>query len=423
MSTVDGYPLAQATDVAAHFQVERPLEAADFSEKGNINRDTFAIRSGRSTGKQKHYLLQRINQDVFTRPWAVMAAMVASLEAQRRSIERGRLPAGREWDVVTLIPTTDGQPCLELREDGRTTYWRLMEEIQGGRAFKSLSEVDDRARQLEVAEEAGGGLAIYSDLTADMDTSNLDSPLPGYRDTLTYYNQLKSVLNENRTLEDAAPFLPRDDVVRQSTEQHFLLHSPLSECRQRRDAPDVKRAVELILRSEDFAMTLFHAVEEGRIRKVAIHGDTKLDNFLFSIETGKVKALVDLDTIMPHTRLVDWGDTVRSLVNVAGEREADLDKVQVDLEAYEAIVRGFLSTAREFTDDEVGLMVEGVEIAALELAMRFLTDYLRGDNYFGVGPKDPPELNKIRALAQLTLFERLRQNRDHIRRLIETSSS
>ena len=423
MSTAGSYPLARATDVAARFEIEQPLEAEDFVEKGNINQDTFVIRSGPSNAKQKHYLLQRINQDVFTRPWTVMAAMVASLDSQRRSLEQGRLPAGREWDVITLAHTHDGQSHIKLCENGRTTYWRLMERIRGGCTFKSLSEVNGRARQLELAEEAARGLATYGDFTSDMDASKLESPLPGYRDTSIYYNQLKSVLNENHTLEHAAPFLPRDNVIRQSTEQHFLLQLPLSECQQRRAAPDVQRAIEDLLRNEEFAMTLLNALEEGRIRRVAIHGDTKLDNFLFSIETGKVKALVDLDTIMPHTWLVDWGDMVRSLVNIAGEKEADLDRVQVDLEVYGALAHGFLSSAREVTDYEVGLMAEAVEILALELGLRFLTDYLRGDSYFGVGPKDPPELNKIRALAQLKLFERLQQNRDHIRRLIETSSS
>ena len=48
-------------------------------------------------------------------------------------------------------------------------------------------------------------------------------------------------------------------------------------------------------------------------------------------------------------------------------------------------------------------------LIALELGLRFMTDYLRGDNYFKLSPADPPELNKVRGMAQLTLFERLRK--------------
>ena len=150
---------------------------------------------------------------------------------------------------------------------------------------------------------------------------------------------------------------------------------------------------------------------QGTIRRTAIHGDTKLDNFLFDDRTGQVKALVDLDTIMPHTFLVDWGDMVRSLCNVAGEKEPDREKIQVDLAIYRAVASGFLGSARGLTARELELLVDSVEVVALELGMRFLTDYLRGDSYFKLGPADPPDLNKIRGLGQLALFQRLRAAR------------
>jgi N-acetylhexosamine 1-kinase len=121
-----------------------------------------------------------------------------------------------------------------------------------------------------------------------------------------------------------------------------------------------------------------------------------------------VKALVDLDTIMPHTFLVDWGDMVRSLCNVAGEKEPRRERIQVDMDIYRAVATGFLRSARNVTPREIELLVDSVEIIALELGMRFLTDYLRGDSYFKLGPADPLDLNKIRGLGQLTLFQRLR---------------
>jgi hypothetical protein len=65
-------------------------------------------------------------------------------------------------------------------------------------------------------------------------------------------------------------------------------------------------------------------------------------------------------------------------------------------------------------------MVDAVEVIALELGTRFLTDYLRGDNYFKLSAADPPDLNKTRGRAQLTLFERLRENADAARKVIES---
>jgi hypothetical protein len=203
--------------------------------------------------------------------------------------------------------------------------------------------------------------------------------------------------------------LPDDPILRQSTEQHFLVHLPAREFHRRLNDPDVTSCLDLVNTHEEFAMTLIHQMDASRIRKVAIHGDTKLDNFLFDSTTGEVRALVDLDTILPHSWLADWGDMVRSLCNIAGEKTRDLDSVEVDREVYESLCRGFLSTAQQITPEEVGLMVQAVEIISLELGLRFLTDYLRGDNYFRLTPTENPDLNKLRAQVQLKLFEKLRE--------------
>jgi len=64
-------------------------------------------------------------------------------------------------------------------------------------------------------------------------------------------------------------------------------------------------------------------------------------------------------------------------------------------------------------------MADEPQIIALELGVRFLTDYLRGDSYFKLGPADPPDLNRVRATAQLTLFRRLRERAEDAGRFIE----
>ena len=411
------YPTTLAARIASRFDIPRPIEAFDFPDKGNINQHTFLVVGGQGAA-QREYLLQRINQLVFTRPQSVMASMLACLEAQRRNLARGGLPGGQEWETITLAPTREQAPYLEFDSRRGRTYWRLMVKIGGCRSYKSLGEVRDRQEQLALAEQAGRGLAIYGDLTSDMDTSGLVSPLPGYRDTQVYFDQLRSVLLGNRTPEEAAPLLPEDPVVRQSTEQHYLVHLPPEEHRRRIEDIELRHFIELARSQQGFGLTLLREMAARRVRTVAIHGDTKLDNFLFCAQTGKVKALVDLDTIMPHTWLSDWGDMVRSLVNVAGEKERNLGRVLVDMDIYRALARGFLTTARKVTGTEIELMADAVEIIALELGTRFMTDYLRGDSYFRLGPTDPPDLNKIRGMVQLTLFERLRDNAEAARRCI-----
>jgi N-acetylhexosamine 1-kinase len=417
LAQTEEYPLAQASRLSARFRLPHPVEAHDFPERGNINQHTFLVLAG--TKEPREYLLQRINDRVFTRPRSVMRAMIASIEAQRASIAAGRLAPGEEWETITLLDTRDGRPYLDFENHRGYSCWRLMVKIPGSRTYKSLGAIADPAERLRVAGEAGRGLAIYGDLTCAMRTEGLENPLPGYRDTRLYYHQLRSVLAGCRTPGEAQEHLPSDPTVRQSTEEHFLVHLEEPEYRRRVADREFRPFVELVRSEEAFGVSLLEGMESGRIRRLAIHGDTKLDNFLFSTGTGRVKALVDLDTIMPHTWLADWGDMVRSLVNVAGEKERDLSRVQVDMDVYRAVARGFLSTAREVTPAEVGLMADAPQIIALELGLRFLLDYLRGDSYFKLGPADPPDLNRARAMAQLTLFRRLREQAEEARRFVE----
>ena len=418
LSISEEYPVAQATRLASRFELPAPLEAHDFAEKGNINLHTFVVESF-GGGRRAEFILQQINQQVFTRPRAVMEAMIACIEAQKANLARGALRADETWETITLIPTRDGERFLEINDRRGYGCWRLMVRIAEARTFKSLGEIADPAQRLAIAEQAGTGLALFGTLTAGMDTSGLSNPLPGYRDTRVYYDQLLSVLAGHRTLEQAEALLPPDAEVRQGTARHFLVHLPEAEYRRRLEHPEVRPFVDLLRENETFAVLLLREMEGGGIRRSAIHGDTKLDNFLFDAGTGRVKALVDLDTIMPHTWLADWGDMVRSLCNVAGEKEARPERIQVDLEIYRAVARGFLRSARNVTARELDLMVDAVQVIALELGMRFLTDYLRGDSYFGLGPADPPDLNKIRGIAQLSLFQRLRERADETRAMID----
>ncbi len=412
------YPTAMAARIVSHFTLPRPVEVYDFPEKGNINQHTFLIQAG-TVDPPTEYLLQRINQQVFARPDCVMAAVVACLEAQTQALKQQVHGSYLDWETITLVPTKAGQPYLISQNRRSTTYWRLMIKVPRCRTYKSLSEIRDRREQISVAEEAGRGLAMFGDLTAGMDVSSLENPLPGYRNTRLYYHQLESVLAANRTLEEAATLLPSEEVLRNSTQMHFLVHLSEEEYRRRSQDSELQEFIQLVLDHQEYALTLLRAMESGQIRTVAIHGDTKLDNFLFSADQGHVKALVDLDTIMPHSWLADWGDMVRSLANLAGEKETDLLKVQVDTEIFEALARGFLTMARQVTEQEIKLMVDAVQILALELGVRFLADYLRGDSYFRLGPTDVPSLNKRRAMVQLTLFQRFREKAPQLQKTVE----
>ena len=397
----------EARRVASLFDLHGSVEISDFAAKGNINQQTYLIRAG-PPGSRAEYLLQQLNPAVFTQPRRVMASMVACLEAQQKALAAGRLREGEEWETIRLIPTKLGEASLEIEDERGLRCWRMMARIRPADSYKSLREIPDADLRLRIAREAGKGLALFSALTAGMDPSQFQSPLPGYRDTGLYYGQFHSILEGSRTVREAARFLPADEGLRQSTESHFLVRISPEEHRRRRNDPQLRPLIALALEQKLFALTLARGLASGTIRKVIVHGDTKLDNFLFNPATGNVRALVDLDTIMPHTWLSDWGDMTRSLVNIAGERERDPDKIDADLDIFRAVTQGFLSSARNIASQEIGFMADAPQIMALELGVRFLTDYLRGDSYFKPTPEDPTNLNKIRAIVQFRLFEKMR---------------
>jgi hypothetical protein len=411
--------LAEARHIASLFDIAESFEVMDFAGKGNINQQTFLITAG-PAGNRTEYLLQKINPNVFVKPHLVMQSMISCIDAQRKALSQGTLRPDEEWETIQLMRTKRGNDYLEIaQKEERIDCWRMMVRMRDTSTYKSLWDIRDPKKRLRVAEETGKGLAFFGNLAAVMPISGLSASLPGYRDTRLYYDQLKSTMRGNRSRDEAADLLPVDPLVRQCTERHFLVHLNDDEYRRRMADPQIKRLAAIALEQKHFALTLMQGLTSGRLKISAIHGDTKLENFLFSKRTGKAISLIDLDTIMPHTWLSDWGDMVRSLVNAAGEKEPDIHKIDVDMEVFQAVAGGFLGAARSISAEEAGLMTEAAQIMSLELGIRFLTDYIRGDNYFRLSAGDPPDLNKTRALVQFAVFDKLREKSDNAKQYIQ----
>jgi hypothetical protein len=76
---------------------------------------------------------------------------------------------------------------------------------------------------------------------------------------------------------------------------------------------------------------------------------------------------------------------VRSGANFAEEDEQNLDKVGMRFDMYKAFCEGYLYSAGDvMTEAEREMMPFAGKLLTMELASRFLTDYLSGDTYFKV---------------------------------------
>ena len=113
-----------------------------------------------------------------------------------------------------------------------------------------------------------------------------------------------------------------------------------------------------------------------------------------------VSSVIDLDTIMPGLSLYDFGDSIRFGAATAAEDEPDTSKMELDLHLFEVYTRGYLEAATALTEKEVQMLPMGALVVTLELASRFLKDYLDGDLYFNI---KYPDHNLVRTRCQIAL--------------------
>ena len=131
------------------------------------------------------------------------------------------------------------------------------------------------------------------------------------------------------------------------------------------------------------------------------HNDTKLNNVLMDAKTGEGICIIDLDTVMPGLSINDFGDSIRFGANHSAEDETDLSKVNLDLELFAAYTEAFLEGAGgTLTEKEIELLPWGAKLMTLECGIRFLTDYLVGDEYFHIS-RERQNLDRCRTQCKL----------------------
>ncbi len=87
---------------------------------------------------------------------------------------------------------------------------------------------------------------------------------------------------------------------------------------------------------------------------------------------------------MPGSLLYDFGDSIRFGCNPAGEDEKDISKVNFNIEYFKAYVEGYLSqVGKIMTEEEINNLAFAGILMTFECGIRFLDDYLDGDNYTG----------------------------------------
>lgn len=165
-------------------------------------------------------------------------------------------------------------------------------------------------------------------------------------------------------------------------------------------AAEVQPEIEFALSHEAVGGQLTRMLRDGELPLRVTHNDTKLNNVMLSSETRMPLCVIDLDTTMPGLSAYDFGDSIRFGAATAAEDEKNLEKVTMSLELFRIFTRGFLKACPGLTEKERQALPLGALTMTLECGLRFLTDYLAGDHYFGI---HYPEHNLDRCRTQFKL--------------------
>lgn len=358
-----GVPLREAA--AAFCRDGRTCQVERLGE-GNIN-DTFLVRS--ATGC---FVLQRINARVFPEPLRV----VENFARITHHFHEKQREHGLSFLMAEPVRTLGGA-LFHLDSGG--SCWRGQTYLIGTPAANLSGESQ--------VMRAGRTLARFHSLAADLDVAQLAEPLPGFHNLPGYMEEYDRVLRGNpRDLEELAEA------------GRFCLQT--------------------IDRIRPQTTILEDAQKTGILTPQPIHGDPKIDNFIFS-GSGAPDGMLDFDTVGGGLVHYDLGDCLRSCCNRAGEKGDQLSAVSFDLQYCRWFLQGYFSGCSTLGEAQRNLIFEAVYLIAFELGVRFFTDHLRGNTYFRVANDGE---NLARAVRQFRLVEDIAAKEQDIRRLIATAA-
>ena len=337
---------------------------------GNIN-CTFRVDFTRD-GEDKAYILQRINKNVFKEPEKVMKNIVAVTEHLRGNLKTQGVST-KTGVLRAFLAKEDANPFVV---DDVGDYWRCYRFIKNSVTY-------DTCDDLKIIERVGSAFGSFHSNLKEFDASTLYVTIPNFHNTKVRFKAFHDAVEK-----DPAGRLKK-----------------------------VKDEVEKLFSYEKTACQLQDYLDDGKIPYRVVHNDTKGNNVSFDKDTGKALAVLDLDTVMPGAVAHDFGDAIRFIANTALEDDPDTSKVSLDLEKYEAFTKGFIKHGKGWlTDVEKETMNLGVFAMTVELAVRFLTDYILGDVYFKVRR---PEHNLDRARNQLALAIDIERKKEQMEEIIQ----
>lgn len=300
----------------------------------------------------KAFILQRVNDAVFLDPEAIaynIRLVAAYLKEHYPS-----------YPFIAPLTSSGGSEMVYVKDQG---FFRMFPFVPG-------SHSKDVVQTPEQAYEAALQFGRFTHLLSGMDATQLKLTIPSFHDLELRYEQFLQALKNGdpQRLQSAASLIEK-------------------------------------LQSLSFIVEEFRSIRINPEFKLRVtHHDTKISNVLFN-EKDKGICVIDLDTVMPGYFISDVGDMMRTYLSPVNEEEKDLEKIEVRDDFYKAIVQGYYHDMKDdLTPTEKEYFFYAGEFMIYMQALRFLTDHLNNDIYYG---SKYPGHNYNRALNQATLLDAL----------------
>jgi hypothetical protein len=334
---------------------------------GHIH-DTFRIVTVER--ESDDYILQRLNNKVFK-----------NIPELQHNIERvtvhlinklKEIPGSDlKRECLILIPSRDGKSWIT---DAMGNYWRMYIFITNHRSYNIVDTTDK-------AYQGGKAIGRFQAMLSDMKGDPLFETIPRFHDIAYRLETFKHKIKEDPAGRVSSIGEEIDQILQRSQEMEIILKLG----------------------------------REGKIPLRITHNDTKFNNILLD-EQDKALCVIDLDTVMPGYVHYDFGDAIRTAANTATEDERDLTKIKLDINLFKAYSEGYLSeTGDTLNDIEKEYLAFAPQLITYTIAVRFLTDYIDGDNYFKI---HHTLHNLERARAQLKLVMSMEEQYDVMRSII-----
>jgi Ser/Thr protein kinase RdoA (MazF antagonist) len=323
----------------------------------NVDAETKPFGSGlinstwKITTAEGEYILQRINDKVFKNPRAI-AANISVVSAYLKKLYP-------EYYFLAPLACFDGSEMFCLQNEG---CFRLF-------PFVAFSHSKDVAQNDGQAFEAASQFGRFTKLLSGFPISKLQITIPHFHDLELRYRQFLLALkngNKARIIETA------------------LL-------------------IKFLLANDDIVSDFKNIKSNPQFKLRVTHHDTKISNVLFNLNDKGI-CVIDLDTIMPGYFISDVGDMLRTYLSPLNEEEKNFDKILIREDFYKAIVQGYLNEMKEeLTETEKKYFFYAGKFMIYMQALRFITDYLSNDIYYGSKYKGQ---NLVRANNQIVLLQK-----------------